>query len=37
LKKKLSVIRWKEKDWIPTFVGMTEGGGDDMREEGNIF
>ena len=26
LKKKLLVIRCKKKDWIPTFMGMTEGG-----------
>lgn len=25
LGKKLQDIRWKEKDWIPIFMGMTEG------------
>jgi len=36
LGKKLQDIRWKEKDWIPIFMGMTEGGNGNDRRGGRF-
>jgi len=36
LGKKLQDIRWKEKDWFPIFMGMTEGRNGNDRREGRF-